>query len=357
MPSPHPLPAGTAGRATPRIGDRVIVRRHLPGTPGHLTDVIGHVESLDPLVIRPQSVGGIRSDAPAVTIPRQLVEVIKVLAPRTVRNSDIRAVETATAKAFPGIEHTWAGQWLMRAGDGITERSNSAVPLGRSAGLSPVPIREITEFYSRHNLPVRLLIPERIGAPAARLVASTPGWVTGPDIIVMTRGMDGATDWPEPPAGITFTIDEQPDDDWLGLYHFRGRPLPAKALEFLRGEIDGTMGFGRLIDTATKQTVAITRGTVTESADGRCWLGYSAVEVAAGHRRRGLGTLLGTVMLAWGAQHRAQSTYLQVIASNTAGIGLYSKLGFLEHHRHFCALHTIPGARPSSPPDQTGPIR
>ena len=213
MPSPRPLASGTAGRPDPAIGDRVIVRRRLAETPGHLTDVIGHVESLDPLVVRPQSVGGLPSDAPAVTIPRQMVAVMKVLAPRTVRNSDIRAVEWATAKAFPGIEHTWADQWLMRAGDGITERSNSAVPLGRSAGLSPVPIREITAFYQRHNLPVRLLIPERIGKPAQHLIDSTPGWVRGPDIMVMTRQMSRPTPYPDTPGTIDFRIDDQPDDD------------------------------------------------------------------------------------------------------------------------------------------------
>ena len=58
------------------------------------SDVIGFVHSTDPLVIR-------RGE--------ELVEIthlhiIKKLSPRTVRNSDIRAVETATAKAFPGQE-------------------------------------------------------------------------------------------------------------------------------------------------------------------------------------------------------------------------------------------------------------
>lgn len=313
-------------------GDRVVVRRLLPDTPGHLSDIIGHVLSVDPLVVRPQAVGGFTSSAEAVEIPADLVKVVKKLSPRRVRNSDIRAVEVATAKAFPGIEHTWAdgGQWLMRAGDGITERSNSAAPLGASAGFDAVPLAEIAAFYAHHDLPVRLLIPERIGAPAEKLVAAG-GWELGPEIIIMTRPL---TDVPEVSAGdLSFRIDDQPDADWLNLYHFRGRALPVHALELLREQIDGRMGFARLL-TPQGQTVAITRGALTESGDGRRWLGYSAVEVAPAYRRRGLGTRLGQEMLRWGATSGADAAYLQVIASNEAGRALYTKLGFVEHHRH-----------------------
>ncbi|QPK78929.1 GNAT family N-acetyltransferase [Corynebacterium lizhenjunii] len=325
------------------------------------SDVIGHVLSTDPLVVRPQEIGGYPSNLEAVKIPAEQIQIIKKLSPRMVRNSDIRAVETATAAAFPGKEHAWTsdGQWLMRAGDGVTERSNSATPLGPSAGFSPVPLDEIRAFYARHGLPVQLEIPERIGKPAEKLVTQ-PGWQLGPEITVMVRSLtqeppapaeaerDG--DVPEGAASAStvkdstpwrFEITDQPDPDWLELYHFRGQALPAEALRYLRQRIDGTMGFGRLLD-ATGRTVAITRGTLTESGDGTCWLGYSAVEVAATHRRRGLGTALGLHMLDWGRNNGAQRAYLQVLSSNIAGIGLYHKLGFIEQHRHRYATEVAP---------------
>lgn len=315
------------------IGDRIVVRRLIPDSPGHLTDVIGHVLSVSPLVVRPQKVGGLPSEVQALEIPDSLIKIIKRLSPRRIRNSDIRAVEVATAKAFPGIENTWtsSGQWLMRAGDGITERSNSAAPLGSSAGFEPVPMEEIRAFYTRHNLPVRLLIPERIGAPAERLAAAE-GWTLGPEILVLNREL---TDLPqiEVAEGLSFQIDSQPDENWLALYHFRGQELPLHALTLLRSRIDGAMGFGRLV-TDEGETVAITRGTLTESGDETTWLGYSAVEVSPAWRRRGLGTQLGAAMLAWGAAQGAEKAYLQVIGSNDAGRALYSKLGFIEHHRH-----------------------
>lgn len=288
-----------------QVGDRIVVRQEE-------FDTIGHVLNVDPLIVRPHARGGLPSNAEPVRIDNPLM--IKRLSPRTVRNADIRAIEVATAKAFPGIEHTWCGQWLLRAGDGVTERSNSAAPLGPQALFTPVPYEEIKEFYRRHNLPALILVPERI-APAI------PG--DGPEIIVMTHPLDNVSEIDDVHAEFL----DQPDDDWLELYHFRGKALPRHALELLRTTIDGRMCFGRI--KRDGKTVAITRGTITDS-----YLGYSAVEVAPKYRREGLATELGTAMLAWGKAHGAHTAYLQVIESNAAGIGLYHKLGFVEHHRH-----------------------
>ncbi|MDO5097427.1 MAG: GNAT family N-acetyltransferase [Corynebacterium sp.] len=303
-------------------GDRVVLRRVIDG---NHSDIIGHVvEVTDEYTrIRPQLAGGFPSQKPEIRVAADEIAIVKKLSPRRVRNSDIRTIETAYAKAFPGIDHMWVDGWLLRAGDGITERSNSAAPLGPSAPFNPVPIKEIRQFYARHNLPPQVLIPERIGRGVEKHVAEL-----GPEIIVMTTPLDTV---PDVPVSCEFRIDDQPDDDWLALYHFRGKPLPKHALEQLRRTIDGTMGFGRLlIDGAT---VAITRGTITDDH-----LGYSAVEVAPDYRRNGLGTQLGARMMAWGRANGAHTAYLQVIASNTAGIALYSKLGFVEHHRHCYGL-------------------
>ncbi|AEX42703.1 GNAT family N-acetyltransferase [Corynebacterium diphtheriae] len=288
-----------------QVGDRIVVRQEE-------FDTIGHVLSVDPLIVRPHARGGLPSNAEPVRIDNPLM--IKRLSPRTVRNADIRAIEVATAKAFPGIEHTWCGQWLLRAGDGVTERSNSAAPLGPQALFTPVPYEEIKEFYRRHDLPALILVPERI-APAIL--------GDGPEIIVMTHPLDNVSEINDVHAEFL----DQPDDEWLELYHFRGKALPRHALELLRTTIDGRMCFGRL--KRDGKTVAITRGTITDS-----YLGYSAVEVAPEYRRQGLATELGAAMLAWGKAHGAHTAYLQVIENNAAGIGLYHKLGFVEHHRH-----------------------
>lgn len=298
------------------VGDRVVVRQRR----GELaSDVIGFVESTDPLVIR-------RGEE-LVEIGE--VHIMKKLSPRTVRNSDIRAIETATARAFPGQEQEMIGGWLARAGSEIAERSNSATPIGHSAGFNPVPIAGIGEFYHSRGMPVQLLIPERIGKPALKL-AEREGWSLGDEIVVMSAPLT-----PETAAKIDphVRVDAEPDDEWLAMYHYRGHDLPAEAVRDLAQSIDGVIGFVRYV--VDGETVAVTRATITESDDGRRWLGFSAVEVATGWRRRGIGTAMCRSVLAWGAaaDPAADAAYLQVRASNTPGIGLYEKLGFVEHHR------------------------
>lgn len=338
------------------LGARVIVRYALDESGQHgpkVSDAIGQLLSVNPLRIRPQTrtTGNAPGD-PAqcvpevVEIPADKVVVLKTLSAKPVRNSDIRNVESAIAEAFPGLEHREIGGWLARAGDGITERSNSAVPLGPSASTHPVPLEEIRAFYAQHNLPTQLLLPDRLGRTAEGL----PG-TRGPEIIIMTRDLDPHSAMASsamasaesyapgaevaPPQGIEgtveFRVDDEPDEQWLSMYHFRGQPLPRHALELLSARIEGSLGFGRL--TVDGELAAITRGTVTEGGPHH-WLGYSAVEVAHPFRRRGLGTYLGARMLDWGRQQGADRAYLEVIESNTAGRGLYHRLGFSEHHRH-----------------------
>ena len=312
------------------VGDRVVVRQRR----GDLaSDIVGHVTSLDPLTVRPQRRGGLVSEEEPVVVKH--VHIIKKLSPRTVRNSDIRAIETATARAFPGQEQLLIDGWLARAGAEIAERSNSATPIGHSAGLTAVPLEKIADFYTARDMPVRLLIPERIGKPALRIVEAKPDkWELGEEIVVMTAPLAGAEMDVEMDADVR--IDDQPDDEWLAMYHYRGQALPEQAVLDLAQHIDGKIGFARLVRDG--KTVAVTRATVTESDDGRRWLGYSAVEVAPELRRQGLGTRLTTAVQAWGAAQGAEQAYLQVRASNAAGLGLYAKTGFVEHHRHRYAL-------------------
>lgn len=171
------------------VGDRVVARRQFgeANTPYHNaargavhSDVIGHVLSVDPLVIRPQQVGGYPSDLPAVEIPAEQLYVVKKLSPRTVRNSDIRRAEAYLAGAAlddaPSTSWTSNHQWFLRDGE-------PAVPLGPSAAFEPVPVEEIAESTGE---PVRLLVPERIGKPAERLV-DRGGWTFGPEQLVMAN--------------------------------------------------------------------------------------------------------------------------------------------------------------------------
>ncbi|APT83471.1 N-acetylglutamate synthase, CG3035 family [Corynebacterium ammoniagenes] len=309
------------------INDRVVARRTFQGG-GH-SDVIGHVMALEPLTIRPQMVGGYPSVLPEVVIPAEELYIVKKLSPRTVRNSDIRHVEVASAKSYPGHTDQWTsnGQWLMRAGDGTTLRTNSAIPLGPSAGFEPAPLAELTTFYSSRNLPCLLLVPERIGNSALKI----PHAHVDVEKIVMTRDLAELEDiQPYLDEKLEVDIAASPTPEWLELSDHADTDLAVPSL------VDAPLAF------FTTPLGAVLRATITESENGTKWLGIACVKVSESARRQRLAARLVAAAMAWGQAAGAEKAYLQVSVGNDAAVALYEKLGMLEHHRHRY-LKVIPG--------------
>lgn len=156
----------------PSVGGRVSVRYR---TESGVNEALGEVVGLDPLRVR-------RRDGREVTITEPVA--LRSLAPRTVRNSEIRRKEVELAEANPAPVQEWVEGWLARAG-AADPRENTAVPLGPSAALAPLPLAKLQEFFDAHSLPVRLLVPERIGKAAEKHAARHPElWEVGPEEIV-----------------------------------------------------------------------------------------------------------------------------------------------------------------------------
>ena len=115
----------------PALGTRVTVRYRRPaGSVPPLTDAVGHLLAVDPVVRVQTKTGAVVECAPADVV------ALRVLTDAPVRTSQIRALEHAAAKAWPGTEHTWLDGWLLRAGHDAGLAANSAVPLDISAQVS-----------------------------------------------------------------------------------------------------------------------------------------------------------------------------------------------------------------------------
>jgi ribosomal protein S18 acetylase RimI-like enzyme len=283
----------------PPIGSRVSIRYRLPaGSAPPMTDVIGHVQALDPVVVRTKSGELVEIDPADVVGVRELGHA-------PVRASEIRALEHAAALAWPGTEQHWHHGWLLRAGGGYTSRANSAVPLDFSANITALP--GIIDWYERRGLAPWLALPERL----------VPVRATG---INNTRVM--VTVIPEAESHAEVTLLDRPDRAWLACYE-RDVPVPV-----LTAVVDGEVVFASMADEA------VGRGAVTTAPDGTVWLGISAVHVAAQHRRRGHARMLCQAVLVWGANRGATRAYVQVLTDNAAAITLYTGLGFVLHHHH-----------------------
>jgi N-acetylglutamate synthase len=158
-------------------------------------------------------------------------------------------------------------------------------------------------------------------APAER-VARVAGPVrTGGNPAVLAAG--GLTPGPAE-APIPVALDPEPSEDWLALYHYRGQPgLPPIARLVLTSA--PWQAFASIRDGG--ETVAIGRA---DAAAG--WAGLTAIEVAPGHRRRGLATAITAALAAQAAAHGAGHLYLQVEDDNQAAHALYHRNGFSVHH-------------------------
>ncbi len=303
----------------PAPGSRVSLRYRLPaGSAKPLTDVIGHLERLEPTVLIRTKDGELVDIAPAdIVSVRELSHV-------PVRASEIRAVEHAAALAWPGVEQHWLGGWLLRAGHGVTSRANSAIPLGVSAQIAD--LSAVRDWYRARDLPAWLALPERLlpirtpgVKPARVMVRELP---TPPPVVTLAH-----------PSASSVTLARQPDAQWLGLYE---REVP---VDVLTAVLDGQLTFAAVPDRA------VGRGAVTPAPDGTAWLGISSLRVAPDHRRQGHARAVCEALLVWGAAAGARHAYVQVEVDNHEAVALYTSLGFRLHHQtRYLAAEVVLGS-------------
>jgi GNAT superfamily N-acetyltransferase len=285
----------------PPVGTRVSLRYRLPaGSEPPLSDVVGHLIEGDS-VLRVRTKRGVVVDVAAAD-----VIAIKALTAAPVRTGDIRNLEYAAARAWPGVEQQWVDGWLLRYGHGSTRRANSAVPLEVRGDLSALPA--IIDWYSARGTAPLLVAPDRL----FRVPTGVP--VDGENVVMTT---DLAITEPGP----TISMAPHPDERWLGIYE---RDVP---VDVLTAVVEGEVVF------ATRADAAVGRAAVTSAPDGSRWAGLSAVHVVEAHRREGHARALCAALLGWAADRGATRAYVQVLSDNAPAIGLYEAMGFTTQHR------------------------
>ena len=283
----------------PDPGTRLTVRYRLPaGSVPPLTDAVGHLLTVDPVVRVQTKTGAVVEFSPADVV------ALRVLTDAPVRTSQIRALEHAAAAAWPGAQRTHLDGWLLRAGHGAGLASNSAVPLDISAHIGTIPA--IVAWYERRGLPPLLAIPDRLLALPRELTGEPAERILMRDLSDLTPG--------EPDPSITLAA--RPDHTWLRLYE---REVPIDVLTTVLG---GEVAFG------TRAEAAVARVAVTEAPDGSRWAGLSAIRAA---RYDADAQPLCEALLAWAVDRGATRAYLR--APDSGATPLADALGFRLHHR------------------------
>lgn len=243
----------------------------------------------------------------------------------------VAELERLAARTWRGLEEEPFGDWLLRAGGGFTGRANSVLAVGDPPGPLPDAITAVARWYRARRLPPRAQVPLP-GAEAADEAFAAAGWTTPEDVLVLTSPLAG---WSDPQVPVDLL--PSPDDAWLAAYRYRGSPLPPVAVEILTRADDPVFAAVRAAP-APAPPAAVARGVV----DGD-WLVVTAVTVDEAYRRRGLATAVMAGLGTWARGRGASACVLQVAAANEAGLALYARLGFTEHHRYRYRL-APPGA-------------
>jgi N-acetylglutamate synthase len=277
-----------------------------------------------------------RRDGRTTTIATASVTHARLVPPGPAQTVEALELERLMVDGWRPSEVEWLGDWLLRASGGFTRRGNSALPLGDPGRPLAAAVAAVEDWYAARGLPPRVqLTIDGTEAPLADALTAR-GWRAEIGVHVMTaelapvlrtwRGVDDAV-----------RVDPAPDESWLALYRSESGPLPdVGPRELLVNHPAAGFASLRSDDACT----AVARGSV----DGR-WAGLFAVEVAAAHRRNGLGKAVSVGALRWTAQRGARRAYLQVAHGNDPALALYDALGFTVHHDY---VHYVLGTGAST---------
>ncbi|HSS68064.1 MAG TPA: GNAT family N-acetyltransferase [Nocardioidaceae bacterium] len=234
-------------------------------------------------------------------------------------------LERICARGWQPSDTRALGEWLLRAAGGFTGRANSALVSGDPGRPIDDALREVEAFYA-----------ERALLPQAQVVVDSPedaalvdrGWVRARpgavDAIVQVASVAIARRRRTiDPGNGAVELDEAPGDEWIRRY---GRSIEADSATVRAVLTSGdATAFARVGDPI----VGIGRAVMTDE-----WVGLSAVEVDADHRRAGIGTAVVAALLEWAASLGARSAYVQTVPGNHAAISLYEPFGFVTHHEY-----------------------
>lgn len=315
------------------VGSRVVLRRRAPG--GRYVDLLGELVSWG------EGVARVRTRAGEASVPLDQVIAGRLVPPPPTRRGPahlalgLAALEDVAADGWRPFELGWLGGqgtgWRLRAAGGFTGRANSALTTGDPATPLPRAIDAVEAWYVERGLTPRFAVTWPLDSPTRGgdldVALAARGYLLDTPTFVMTAATrEVAASALRPgsvPPGLDVELGDEPDEGWLGVYRYRGAPLPDVARRVLLSA--PTQVFVSVRDG--DRTVAVGRG-----ASSRGWTGVTAMQVADSHRGRGLGREVLGAVAGWALERGDRAAYLQVAEANDAALRLYASVGFVAHH-------------------------
>ncbi|WP_194896705.1 GNAT family N-acetyltransferase [Catenulispora pinisilvae] len=239
---------------------------------------------------------------------------------------DLQAV-AATGWGF--AERAYIGGWEVRAASGHTSRANAALPLGDSGMPLPQTLEAVREWFAERALPG--LVQTIDGSPLDREIADLGFTETHRPALRQTAPLGPALETlkSSTDAHHVAEVTTELPEDYFAAY-LRGRGIPEFKTLLTSG--DALIAFA-VVRGDTGQALSVGRVAIDT---GTGYAGIAAIATAEAARRRGLARIVMRDLLAFAAEHGAESTYLEVEDGNAPALALYASLGYTTAHRYHC---------------------
>ncbi|VXB22490.1 GCN5 family acetyltransferase [Arthrobacter sp. 9V] len=242
-------------------------------------------------------------------------------------------LESLMDQAWPGLDREEldagnAGEWVLRASGGVTQRANSVWPRtslgaqGEIKGLTRA-VRAASQWYRLRRLPLIFQVFEDPRTSTLNAVLDEQRFTRQSATRIMVRGAEGLpvntsvreVDLAGEPSGewlqVWWSVDGRGGDAELAVAHKILMACPA-LYAMVRDDDGVPAAVGRLA-----------------LVDG--WGGIYSMATSAEHRRRGYGTEVLAALLNAGAQQGLKGFWLLVTEGNYGAQILYSNAGFTHH--------------------------
>jgi len=241
-----------------------------------------------------------------------------------------RRLELAAFNAWPALEQVEEEGIIYRFANGYTKRANSANVLSLNEWWFPKLVAKIERYYSDKGQPSIIRIPSFVKAAALDQYLEHSGYQHASKSLLMTKTL--TENHP------VTALNKLSAKDWLTCFV----QLSQSKLEYHNAHL----AILEQIEDETLFAVLEIKGEVVACGIGvignNC-VGLFDLVCATPFRRKGYAAKLINGIHAWAYEKGVRSSYLQVLASNSAGVGLYQKLDFVEDYYYWYRIKNEPG--------------
>ena len=221
-----------------------------------------------------------------------------------------------------------AGEWVLRASGGVTQRANSVWPRNSDGGPNgnqsiTRAVRAAAEWYRLRRLPLIFQVFDDSRSSGLNAVLDEQRFTRQSATRIMVRSMD---DLPASSSGRNVELADEPSEEWLHVWwSVDGRGGDAE-LSVAHKILTGCPALYAMVRDDDGAPAAVGRLALVDG-----WGGIYSMATSAGHRRRGYGTEALTALLNAGAQRNLEGFWLLVTEANRGAQLLYSGAGFADY--------------------------